>query len=530
MPNEPMKVPQVPINEPSPIVGRIAWHIENAFIRFGKRVFNGIADSFRSLLAFSLSQFLDIIEPGILSATGPVLDQMIAMPGLDEATKQSIIKVRRGDNQSDALLAIPYAMLGIMGLITGPVSILARVSSHAVDEVYRSNRPTPDALWAMMRRGAIQPDQFNDAMKEMGWANYFISGWGEISQALVPGGDLGQAFLRGTLSEEDFVRELGNRGYTGLSIQVIQELLKVIPGPQDLIRMAVREAWDDSIAHQFGYDDNFPAEFAEWSQKIGLSADWAKRFWRAHWELPGVREGFEMVHRRIIDEGELDLLMRARDISSFWRERLMQVSYRPYNRVDVRRMYREGVVTEQEVFESYLDLGYDETKASKLTEWTIKAYTQEGRDLAKSDILGAYKDSTISQEEAFAYLIMLEYGEDEALMLLARVDIKKESAYEKELIQNVRVAFVGNVIEENDVFIQLGTINPPAGFVEERLKLWRLQRQRSLKKPTLTMLRDFWLTDVIDRVTLEKELSGQGYNKKYVGWFIEFWTAKAEEE
>ena len=81
-----------------------------------------------------------------------------------------------------------------------------------------------------------------------------------------------------------------------------------------------------------------------------------------------------MLHRRIIDPDELKLLLRVRDIPSFWRERLVQLSYDPYTRVDVRRMYTAGVLSENEVFDTYLDLGYDEEHANNLTLWTLQEF------------------------------------------------------------------------------------------------------------------------------------------------------------
>lgn len=492
-------------------------------VRSFKRIFNALSDPLVTVLRLGFHDILEMLEPGMIDIARPVLLQVRDMEGVPDSVKQTIDEALSGKQAVQLIALIPILMIVLVPLVTASIAPVLRTLEHTTDTVVRSNRASPDALWAMLRRGELDQDKFNRHMRQTGWADDQIEAWGEITRALLSGGDFGQAYLRGNVDLGTFQGELLKRGYSQQSVDIATELLKIIPGPQDLIRMAVREAWHEPVARKFGYDDDFPAEFAEWSEKIGLSADWAKRYWRAHWELPGVREGFEMLHRRIIDSDELELLMRSRDIPSFWRERLTKLSYRPFNRVDVRRMYREGVLSENEVREAYQDLGYNEEKAGKLTQWTISEYSADNRDLAKGDVLSAYQAGTITQADAFGYLSMLDYGDDEVLLLLARVDLKKEELFEKEYVQNVRVAFVGGIIEENDVYAQLGQLNPPAGFIEERLKLWRVQRQRSAKKPTLAQLKAFWDGDVIDRETLKNELGTLGYGLKYVNWFMKLW-------
>ena len=83
--------------------------------------------------------------------------------------------------------------------------------------------------------------------------------------------------------------------------------------------------------------------------------------------LPSIGQGFEMLHRRVIEDADLDLLLRALDVMPFWREKLKDISYNPLTRVDVRRMHRIGVLEEEGVFNAYLDVGYNEENAQLMT-------------------------------------------------------------------------------------------------------------------------------------------------------------------
>ena len=118
---------------------------------------------------------------------------------------------------------------------------------------------------------------------------------------------------------------------------------------------------------------------------------------------------FEMLHRRIIDEPKLRQLMAAQDIIPGWRDELIAISYRPYTRVDIRRMHDVGVLDEDEVYEAYQDIGYNDEKARTLTDFTIALNSDDPDDiepldgLTRSSIIAAYKDGIIDRPTPTRY-------------------------------------------------------------------------------------------------------------------------------
>ncbi|GAH79863.1 unnamed protein product, partial [marine sediment metagenome] len=75
-----------------------------------------------------------------------------------------------------------------------------------------------------------------------------------------------------------------------------------------------------------------------WAGKKGLSKEWSERYWAAHWNLPSPQQGFEMLHRGVINVSELNMLLRALDVMPFWRDKLTAIAFRRLTRVDIRRM------------------------------------------------------------------------------------------------------------------------------------------------------------------------------------------------
>ncbi len=140
--------------------------------------------------------------------------------------------------------------------------------------------------------------------------------------------DLIAYHLRRDPELRDLDADLKKIGIHPAYTDVYKTLAYPIPPVADIITMAVREAFSPEIARRFGQYEDYPPEFEEWAVKKGLTPEWSQRYWASHWSLPSANQGFEMLHRGVIDESELHLLLRALDIMPFWRDRLLQIAYR----------------------------------------------------------------------------------------------------------------------------------------------------------------------------------------------------------
>lgn len=220
---------------------------------------------------------------------------------------------------------------------------------------------TEETIIDLISRGGIHPDYAHDYLDAVLTKPASI--------------DIISYELRRDPSLSNLSNELKRIGIHDNYHALYKELAYQIPPVADIITMAVREAFTPAIAARFGQYEDLPSEFVEWVGKKGLSKEWAERYWAAHWSLPSPQQGFEMLHRGVIGEGDLDMLMRALDIMPFWRDKLTQIAYRPLTRVDVRRMYALGVIDVSGVRKAYTDLGYNEYNANLMTNFTIK-YTE----------------------------------------------------------------------------------------------------------------------------------------------------------
>jgi len=514
----------VEITETAPIKARIAWWMENTITRAAKRVFNAIKDPVQDLVSYALREWLEDIEIGLKQAAEPLLNEMASYDNLPSWVKQTISNARAGKSQGElVLLGAIVVALGQV-LARGVSDALSPMVTHRINALLRPQLADAFTAIELFRRKIIDQDDLLKFTRANGWPDWQTEQIKKLTEVLYDPGELQQGYWRGLVNDGTVADQLSKRGYSTEHIALWKELSERIPSPGDLVAIAVREGFDDSVARQFGYDEAFPGDAADAAEKGGMQKKWFSRLWRAHWRLPSVTQGFDMFHRQIITRPQLELLLRASDIPSFWRTRLIQLSFNVVTRVDVRRMYALGVLTEQQVYQRYSDGGYSPDDARDLTEWTIKEYAETERVLTRTDILSMYRESILNLDEVTAYMEALGYGGPEIGLLIAREDLAKEAAYEKEIIKNVKAGYMSGVFDENDVRAEIGKLDPPASYVDDTLQLWRLEKARRVIRPTVTQLRDMWLGEVINDAQLKIELQGRGYSEQYIEWYRSLWA------
>jgi hypothetical protein len=120
-----------------------------------------------------------------------------------------------------------------------------------------------------------------------------------------------------------------------------------IPGMSDLIRFMVREVFREDVVKLYRMDEDYPPQIEEHAARHGFSPYWCKAYWRAHWELPSLQQGYTMFHRGVIDRSTLETLMRTLDIMPFWRDKLIAISYELIPRLDLRYAWAWGAIDDR---------------------------------------------------------------------------------------------------------------------------------------------------------------------------------------
>lgn len=283
-----------------------------------------------------------------------------------------------------------------------------------------------DAIQAA-QRGFLEPEPANEILSKHGLPQTQIAPLFELLKQRPGTVDIVDFWRREIITDEEATTELRSLGWDDRYVAIIKEAAFPPPGVSDLIRMAVREVFSPEIAEQFGQFEEIPEAYLKWAKQVGLTTEWATNFWAAHWVLPSVQQGFQMLHRGVITDEDLERLFVALDVMPFWRANIKAISFRPFTRVDVRRMFSLGILDRAGVKRAYQDLGFDNDKAESMTEFTVrwvestrKVEKDKERDLTKGDIIGLFNDGLLTEEVANGHLRTMGFSADEAELLIQR--------------------------------------------------------------------------------------------------------------
>ena len=342
--------------------------------------------------------------------------------------------------------------------------------------VYLPTRLGVNELAAAIWRGYIDSDNARGQAKDQGYSAENFGVIQDLARQLLGANEVITLLLRDEISQGEATSRLGQLGYTIEDVRHIKSLSNVIPGVQDLILMAVREAFTPEIAEKFGQYDDYPQDLTKYAAMNGLSEDWAKRYWASHWQLPSVQMGFEMLHRGVIDQAELNLLLRASDIMPFWRDKLTRISYTPFTRVDIRRMHRLNIIDDSQTLIAYKDIGYSDDNAASmlkftklLTDESKKVDDESNRELTLSMVKTAYNDGMIVDADMADMLSNMGYGDDEARLIITTENYKRDLKTKRKQIDIIKSRVMYNKIDLNTAIDEMNAIELPAHEIRYQL-------------------------------------------------------------
>ena len=373
--------------------------------------------------------------------------------------------------------------------------------------------PQINELVEMLHRGEISKQEFTDTVEEYGLSAENSEKLFNISIRLLLPQDYVTLWRRGRITEDECNNQLRKSHLSEREVKEFKQVTEFFPSPPDLVRFAVREVYNPEILQAFGALDDLPSEFINESFKAGLPEEQAKNYWAAHWELPSLLMGFDMLHRRIIDKDQLTMLMKALDIMPGWRDSLTKLSYKPLTRVDVRRMFDTNVLNEEEVNNAYLDVGYSPENAERMTEFT-KVYTSnEMSGVTRSSIMSSFKRGIITKEELKSYLEAFGYSEKVVNFWLQMATFEKEEEVLELITDEIKSRYRSGMITLRQAKMELETYDLPASYVNEIISKLKIQESVRVKLPSKGDLENWLKIGVINDETFHQRMLQIGYKQ-----------------
>jgi hypothetical protein len=417
-------------------------------------------------------------------------------------------------------------VIGIIMQVT--LSTGGAATAGISQDMNMKTRPTLADPGSLIRSAFIAPEKIEEVRKILAKHGYSDEQTDYLFLAnytLYDENKCRELYLRKIIGNETLQIRMRELGYTDTRIGELKKSWEIIPGVQDLFWLVGKEAFEPEAVKKLGLGDEFPEAQVEWLEKQGLSLEWAKKYWYAHWDQPSIGMGYEMLHRGVIGEETLDLLFRTVEMPPFWREKLKQIAYQPYTRVDVRRMYNYGILSIKEVLRSYLDSGYDEIHAINMTRFAIEDSEKEEKGLTQAQIMSGLGDRIFSRNEAIDALRSLGLSSNKIDFLLASQDYDEESAVEKSKIEVIKFRYIDRYIDRFEAQAALQRLDIPSSQMFALLETWDISILKDQKMPSKTDLGKLFKKGIINQDTYFVELGKLGYNTVYAGWYFKLLTS-----
>jgi len=488
----------------------------------GEGLTGSIGKIFSSFLGFN---FADSV-PDMETLLDPLFTELEADENVPQALKDALAP---GFPMLTPVLL--FAVPVILGAVLGGFSAsmfqgkILKVQQGSM----RRERPalfTPGEIDLLQNRQAISGELAESDLASQGYDTNHISLREKIREVLLPVGELFSLVNRGELSEPEFERQVIELGYSPQSFSALDTLRHPLPSIQDMIRFSVRDVYSPEVVSNFRLDDAYPVEFEDAIAQHGILPEAAHQYWQSHWVLPSIQMGFEMFHRGVIDSDTLQLLFQAQDILPFFREPLTDIAYRPYTRVDIRRMHKFGVLSENNLVESrgnknelqvaYEDLGFSPDKAQTMVDFTI-AYNSprvddEPKRLTRAQIIKFYRDKLYSKADSIQQLKDIGYDQPTAELFITLEDLDE---YEKQVELSVRVIKTKlrkGVIDYDTAITSFDALNIPAARRDLLITEAFQEKEEDVRLPTKADLDKFLSAGLIDPTIYTARLLDLGYS------------------
>lgn len=374
------------------------------------------------------------------------------------------------------------AFTGLLGAGAPTAELMRQQAAQGV----RSQLLDVASAMEARRRGELTQVEWLSTLSRIGFSDRAIEVFEALAPVLLDAGTATELLRRGEVDEEEYGKVLSRLGFDGESVARLAALREVLPPLQDVLRWAVREVFTPEIRTAFQLDEDFPDDVLPFARRVGFSDENTRNAWAAHWELPSIRLLFEMLHRQPetgVTEDDVDTTLRALDVMPRWRGPIKAIAFRPFNRVDIRRMHRLGVIADDQLVQAYRDLGFDTDRAEAQAEFARRLNEVEDDDALepfrssiRSRVQSLFLRGALGEQalrEAFADL---GHTPEEVDAFVAESALIRDTDRAEDVRQSVKRLFVRGFWDEAMVAETLRDAGFEQDDIGNLLTTWSLDR------------------------------------------------------
>lgn len=429
-----------------------------------------------------------------------------------ESTDQLRRFVSAAPSGVDILVIVVFGLLVKLSVILPALRAVGSLAQRAVNRTLRSQPPDQASLLRFLE---LYPDQRSPSGQDARRAAELLDQLGltDDDQRLLldarrQSPDLTailQLRNRRLIDDEQALELLGRSGYRGEDPERLLELRRWWPSPQDLVTLAGREAFEPDAIRQFELDADYPEVLDEVGEIAGISPEWMRRFWVAHWTTPSLNQAFEMARREVkkpdgqpFGVEDLEVYYRLADITPFFGDLLKQIAFTPPGRIDIRRMVRYGQIDHDEAIRRYRHIGYSPEDAVLMADFAISERDRVAKDLSRSQLERLLDLGLIDRLEYETRLEAMGFDSVEAGQLATLAEDRLTTDRTEQRRELVDWRYQRHLITREQAMAQLAELGMLATEVERHLDEQRAEGERQQALPSISIIEKWWNEQIID--------------------------------
>jgi hypothetical protein len=509
----------------------------------------------------TLGQLFGYTAPGVQPKWIKAIESIDFIgPPIANVANELLVNTINAINQStgymsgDALAVGAGAILTqiIAGVVTRWVGFdmtyFTRSSVYDLNFLNPQTIPSETDFVGLYLNDLINADGFDCMIRANG---SYPSWWRSIAQmnrTKATVADVIQLDRRGIIDPEEAKIRLRGLGVLNATDRdFLYKTSEAMPSVSDIVRFMVRDADDNEVAKRYGTDDalstKYGAQLQSWAKGQGITDEVMKYYWRSHWEIPSNTALFEMLHRLrpnktgeglaggiTVSQQDIKDALVVNDVLPFWAERLMQISYKPLTRTDAQRAYFIDALSENELKDSYLDLGYAEDNADRLVRFTnqLKAkrkQTSGGTEKVPA-VIKYYKNWLIGSTEATQRLRNSGLSETAAKEALQIASVQRKNDSQIKCIAGVKSQFKRYIIDDIEARRDLTDIGVALENVGPLVNNWKCERASKPKELSAGQVCEAYQNNLINDVEYRRRMGAIGYQEDEAGIMLEICRTK----
>lgn len=427
-------------------------------------------------------------------------------------------------------------------------------------------QPDLNELRAMFRRGTINAEQYEYALRRAGLEAQWHEATRELNEDRLTPADVANAIQQGFLHNPgilptspptkpgevptrppvdlDPLEESAAWGIDKDRLTVLARLAGLPPGPMELLEMVRRgiiteddfrrgvaeghtkTEWADAylamlrrplyaseLAAQVVKEYMTLPEAQRLAERAGISAETLADIVNTTGRPPGPAQLQTALNRGLIDRARFRHGIAQSDVKTEWVDVLAALRVRYPTAFALRQLLSSGAIEWGEGSRILQLQGWEPALADKVAHAWADGKAARVKELAEGQVATLYEARYIDRGQAASMLESLGYPEQATNYLLELADARRVTKFLNIAVGRLHTLFVGHRLSEQDAVVKLGELGVSTEATDDLLATWKLERDVARPVVTPAQIAGAVYYGIIPRVQGIAMLRDRGYSE-----------------